>query len=289
LVAEPLTWRPSPEMASSPSATLHNKAREALQSVFQVLDDTQTGFIDRKVVAKFGTDFKADWRPRDTAKLMRAMDTDEDSRVGFGDFETFFRQILEQLFKLLTKNKTQQTLTHEEVLGISQSFQDALMPPTKEKTKKCLQVLGTGDVVMELFVDFMLVETLGAPRTPDEQRRALARLLGISSGPQAKGQTTKTKKGLDASWRDTLLRIQAIAPREFIAAHGLDVPVDKLMAQKTDEQAAALYAEFNRNSSVGEQILFQDLLSRQWLEDQAGPESEFDIALMRVILRKRSL
>ena len=34
-----------------------------------------------------------------------------------------------------------------------------------------------------------------------------------------------------------------------------------------DEQVAALYGEFNRNCTVAQLTLFQDLLSKQWLEN----------------------
>jgi len=136
------------------SSHLASSASAAVRSVFQTLDENKTGYIDRDIVRKFGQGFKPEWRPRDTARLMRAMDTDKDSRVGFTDFETFFRQILEQSFKRLDQRGTQ-TLTVEEVLIITSSFQESSEPLSVAKTQECRKCLGSNDVDMQLFVDYM--------------------------------------------------------------------------------------------------------------------------------------
>jgi len=59
------------------SSHLASSASAAVRSVFQTLDENKTGYIDRDIVRKFGQGFKPEWRPRDTARLMRAMDTDK--------------------------------------------------------------------------------------------------------------------------------------------------------------------------------------------------------------------
>lgn len=241
------------------ASKLHDEAYSALSSAFQVLDESNTGFLDREVVRKFGQSFKPEWRQRDTNRLARAMDTDKDSKIGFTDFETFFRQILEQSFKRLDQRRTQ-TLTHEDVLVISQSFLDVVEQPTPDKTRRCLERLGTEEVGMELFVDYMLTETL-AGRTPEEQKRALARLLGIS-GPQ------QTQKVLEDSWRDTLMRIQATAKPEFLKQHKLDEHVDQIMKEKTEAQAAAIYGDYiAKHASSAEYMTLFKMVSTQYINE----------------------
>jgi len=212
---------------------------------------------------------------------MRAMDTDKDSRVGFTDFETFFRQILEQSFKRLDQRGTQ-TLTVEEVLIITSSFQESSEPLSVAKTQECRKCLGSNDVDMQLFVDYMLIETLGGHQ-PEEQKRALARLLGISSSSQQQ----KQQKGLEDSWRDTLIRIQATAPVEFLKMHGLDVLVDQLMKQKTETQAAALYAEYIAKCSPAERTLF-DILSAEFLSQNCLDPLDMNLRVGHSIIKMQS-
>jgi len=132
----------------------------------------------------------------------------QDQKVGLRDFETFFREILAQSFGRLDQRKVG-TLTHQEVLLISQSFQDTFEEPTEENLAVCLEKLGTREVNRDLFVDYMLTETLGG-KPAEEQKRYLARLLGIYTPPGGDPSSSGGKaKELDKDWRETIMRIQA--------------------------------------------------------------------------------
>jgi len=183
-----------------------------------------------------------------------------------------------QSFRRLCENRNTHTSSQDDVLGfedvllISQTFKEEREEPTPEKTKRCLDILGTRDVSEELFVNYMLAETLGG-RSNEEQKRALARLLGIGSGPQQ----TKTEQGqrLPESWRDLLMRIQATASADFMRKHGLTQHVNTLMKEKQEEQAAALYADFSK--------LYPETTASKYAEQAQGSTISSEASAVRTI------
>jgi len=151
---------------------------------------------------------------------------------------------------------------------------------TATQTQACLSKLGSPEVKIDLFVDYMLCETLKSERGAEEQKKCLARLLGILSGPK-KGSAKGA--GLEPSWKETIMRIQAVASPAFIRKHGLHVTADQLMIELPEESALALYGAFIASYTPAQRTLF-DFLSSDFLEANYKDPVAMNLKLLQTIV-----
>lgn len=166
------------------------------------------------------------------------------------------------------------------MLIITSSFQESSEPLSVAKTQECRKCLGSNDVDMQLFVDYMLIETLGGHQ-PEEQKRALARLLGISSSSQQQ----KQQKGLEDSWRDTVARPE-LETMWVVKGERSVSPVGKVYEVMIDGEgspnAPTNWAiAFHIDSSMIKQAAFSDALTEFGLSP-----GEIGIILSRVKMTK---